>query len=173
MKNWNIRSEDFLRCLRLGRDALPLPSACIVIFVKVLSPCLGLESAYIRPKHRLKAAICLAESFTRHHVALAARDIRKDREHRTLNRFPGLPVQKHMVLLGHEISHHIPTITRPPYNLGGKTTKQAQFCVIPGSNSALDVFSVIVYYKYPFQIFFNWKLKLATGIHTWLQTVMM
>ena len=40
-------------------DALSLSSACDVIFVKVLSPRLGSESAYIRLKHRLKTAIDL------------------------------------------------------------------------------------------------------------------
>ena len=79
-------------------DALSLSSACDVIFVKVLSPCLGSESAYIRLKHRLKAAICLAESFTRHHVALAARNIREDRVNRTLNRFHGFTRSRTTVL---------------------------------------------------------------------------
>ena len=39
------RSEDLLRCLRLGTDALQLLSAGDVIFVWALSPCLGSKSA--------------------------------------------------------------------------------------------------------------------------------
>ena len=35
------------------------------------------ENTAKRPKHRLKAAICFAENFPCHHVALAARDIRE------------------------------------------------------------------------------------------------
>ena len=60
----------------LGTDALLL-FACDVIFVKILSPCLGSDSALIRLKHRLKAALCLAENLPCNHVALAARNIRK------------------------------------------------------------------------------------------------
>ena len=41
------------------------------------------------------------------------------------DRFDGLLAQKHMVLQGHDIMHHSPTITRPSYNLGGKTTNRA------------------------------------------------
>lgn len=37
------RSEDLLRCFRLGTDALLLLSAYDVTFVKILSPCLGSE----------------------------------------------------------------------------------------------------------------------------------
>ena len=36
------------------------------------------------------------------------------------DRFDGLLAQKHLVLQGHEITHHSPTITRPSYNLGLK-----------------------------------------------------
>ena len=67
-----------MQCLRLGTDALLLLTACDVIFVKILSPCLGLKSVVLRPKHRLKAATCFAENLPCHHVALAARNIRKD-----------------------------------------------------------------------------------------------
>ena len=41
----NIRSEDLFRCLWLGTDALPLLSVSDAIFVKILSLCLGPESA--------------------------------------------------------------------------------------------------------------------------------
>ena len=41
------------------------------------------------------------------------------------DRFDGLLTQKYMVLQGHDILHHSPTITGPSYNLGGKTTKPA------------------------------------------------
>ena len=66
-----------MRCLRLGTDALLLLSACDIIFVKIVSPCLCLKSAVLRPKHRLKAAICFAESLPFHLVAFAARNFRE------------------------------------------------------------------------------------------------
>ena len=64
-------------CLRLGTGALLLLSACDIIFVKIVPPCFGLKSAVLRPKDRLKAAICFAENLPCHHVALAARNIRE------------------------------------------------------------------------------------------------
>ena len=56
------------------------------------------------------------------HVALAARIIRKNKVNRTLNRFDGLPAQKHLRSLAHDIWHYSLTIVRPSYNFGGKTT---------------------------------------------------
>ena len=129
----DIRDEDFLRCSRRGTDALLLLSAYDVIFLKVLPPCLG-------PKHRLKAAINLAESFPCHRVTLPAQNIRKDRINRTLNRFDSLSAPKQMILLGHDTSQHSPTFTRSSYNLGRKTIQQPQFHASGGSYSALDVF---------------------------------
>ena len=119
-KNLDIRDEDFLRCSRRGTDALLLLSACDVIFLKVLPPRLG-------PKHRLKAAICLAESFPCHRITLPARNIRKDWVKRTLNMFDSLPAPKHMILLGHDTSQHSPTFTRSSYNLGKKQSSSHNF----------------------------------------------
>ena len=80
-------------------------------------------------QNRLKGAICLGDSFPYHHVALPARNIRKDRVNRTLKRFDSLPAPKHMVLPSHDTLQHSPTTTRPSYNLGRKTTQQPQFYV--------------------------------------------
>ena len=44
LNHWNIRSEDLLRCLWLGTDALSQLSVSDVIFVQILSLCLGPES---------------------------------------------------------------------------------------------------------------------------------
>ena len=129
----DIRDEDFLRCSRRGTDALLLLSAYDVIFLKVLPPCLG-------PKHRLKAAICLAKSFPCHHVTLPARNIRNDWVNRTFNRFDSPPAPKHMILPGHDTSQHSLTTIRSSYNLGRKTIQQPQFHASGGSYSALDVF---------------------------------
>ena len=74
------------------------------------------------------------------HVALPARNIRKDKVNRTLNRFDSLPAPKHIVLLGYDTLQHSPTTTRPFYNLGRKTMQQPQFYASGRSYSALDVF---------------------------------
>ena len=74
------------------------------------------------------------------HVALPARNIRKDMVNRTLNRFDSLPAPKHIVLLGYDTLQHSPTTTRPYYNLERKTMQQPQFYASGRSYSALDVF---------------------------------
>ena len=79
----------------------------------------------------------------------------------SLNRFDGLPALKHMVLLGHEIQQHTPTITKPSYNLEGKQHKRYNFIFILNLNVksrfifSTGSFTVIVYHKYLFQIFFK------------------
>ena len=66
-------------------------------------------------KTKVKSCLCLAENFACNRVTLAAQIIRKDKINETLNK-------KHIVLLGHDISHHSPAITRPSYNLAGNTS---------------------------------------------------
>ena len=61
------------------------------------------------------------------HVALPARNIRKDKVNRTLNRFDSLPAPKHIVLLGYDTLQHSPTTTRPYYIWEGKQCNSHNF----------------------------------------------
>ena len=142
-----------MQCLRLGTDALLLLTACDVIFVKILSPCLGLKSVVLQPKHRLKAATCFAENLPCHHVALAARNIRKDSK-KTLNRFEGLPARKHMVLLSHDTSQR----SRPQLPFGKQNNITRIILCKSRFIPYIGCFSVIIYHKNIFRIFLNWEI---------------
>lgn len=135
--------------MRLETGALLLLSAWDVIFFKVLSPCLGSNSASIRLKHRLKAAISLAENLPCLHVVLASRNIRKDRVNATLNRFDGLSVPKHMVLLGHNISQHNSFHYKTLLQFGRENNITCIILCTSRRIFCIGCFSVIEYHKNP------------------------
>ena len=120
----------------------------------MLSLCVGTKSTHIWLKYRLKAAICLSESFPCHLVALVAR-IRKDRVNRNLNRFDGPPAPKHMVLLGQDNSQQSPTITRPLSIWEGKQHNTHNFMKV----EVHTLYWMFFCDSNPFRIFFNWEIE--------------